>query len=314
MKKEILYTTAYNEQNILVMANDADKRGKYSCPVCKTKMILRKSGKTGKGSKRPHFAHNALTTNCTPEGVLHYSFKRMLVEIISKNIEAQIPLSMNWKCKYCENIHTGNLLKNVSEVKEEYYLKECKPDIALLNKDGVVFAVIEIVVTHAPEESVVNYYHNNNIILIQINVNSEDDLNNIENKVANPDIVDLCTHPKCKKHGNYSSERKIVVLDTSCYKCRAPTKISYILSNNNFVYPSAYSEKERAIADEHGVLLKLQYSRTTNSKYIANTCSSCGAFTGDYYLMDDYMIEHVYDENLPAHTIGYYCEECGEYL
>ena len=72
MVKEILYTTAVDKNGNLILIHNAEKGINYYCPVCHKDFILRKSGKTGKGSKRPHFAHNELTPNCTPEGVLHY--------------------------------------------------------------------------------------------------------------------------------------------------------------------------------------------------------------------------------------------------
>jgi competence CoiA-like predicted nuclease len=56
-KKELLYVTAFDKNGVLVKAKDADKAQDYFCPECKDKLILKKSGKTGKGSKRPHFAH-----------------------------------------------------------------------------------------------------------------------------------------------------------------------------------------------------------------------------------------------------------------
>jgi hypothetical protein len=37
MKKEIVYTTAFNENRILVKANDAEKIGTYFCPICENK-------------------------------------------------------------------------------------------------------------------------------------------------------------------------------------------------------------------------------------------------------------------------------------
>jgi hypothetical protein len=37
-------------------------------------------------------------------------------------------------------------------------MKICKPDIALFDETGKVFTVIEIVVTHKPEDNVIKYY------------------------------------------------------------------------------------------------------------------------------------------------------------
>lgn len=71
----ILYTVAIDNDGNLIKANDAEKGNVFFCPVCKTDLILRKSGKTGKGTKRPHFSHRKLIPNCTPETALHYSYK-----------------------------------------------------------------------------------------------------------------------------------------------------------------------------------------------------------------------------------------------
>jgi competence CoiA-like predicted nuclease len=76
--KEILYTVATDLYGTLIKAFDAEKGGSFFCPECKTKLILRKSGKTGNGTKRPHFAHRGLTPNCTPETALHSVFKNLL--------------------------------------------------------------------------------------------------------------------------------------------------------------------------------------------------------------------------------------------
>ena len=85
-KLKLLYTSALDSKNTLVTALQAEKGDKYSCPLCQGKMILRKSGKDGPGSRRPHFAHKALTIDCTPEGVLHHSFKMMLANILSAKL------------------------------------------------------------------------------------------------------------------------------------------------------------------------------------------------------------------------------------
>ena len=64
---KLLYTIAKNEQGLFIKANEAEKGNDFFCPVCSSDLILRKSGNTGKGAKRPHFAHKSLTPNCTPE-------------------------------------------------------------------------------------------------------------------------------------------------------------------------------------------------------------------------------------------------------
>jgi len=80
MEKEILYTVALDPQGQLITARNAIKGNAFTCPMCSSVMILKKSGKTGEGTKRPHFAHKSLTPNCTPESVLHFVFKTLLAK------------------------------------------------------------------------------------------------------------------------------------------------------------------------------------------------------------------------------------------
>ena len=109
MVKEILYTTAIDKNGNQIHVRDAKKEEIYYCPICKNEFILRKSGKTGKGSKRPHFAHHEISTNCTPEGVLHYLSKINVIKILEDYKSENKPFIINWKCIYCEKKNTGNI-------------------------------------------------------------------------------------------------------------------------------------------------------------------------------------------------------------
>ena len=204
MKKEIYQITAINEQGTLVKADDSLKGNKYFCPVCNAELILKKSGNVGKGSRRPHFAHYKLSQNCSPETVLHYSFKKMLLEYIKDNIIKKLPMHIILECNTCKNKIPMNILGNCINVKEEYDMNICRPDIALIEEKENVYAVFEIVVTHKPEQNVINYYQQNNIILFQIDLDSEDDLENINETLnkktsikARPDYFNACINPNC---------------------------------------------------------------------------------------------------------------------
>jgi hypothetical protein len=310
MKKQILYVTAFNEQGMLVKANDAEKTGTYSCPICNNELILKKSGNVGKGSKRPHFAHHHLTENCTPETALHYSFKKMLQENIKRCINDKLPINMTWECNYCNGKHEGNLLKKVSDIKDEYYMNVCKPDIALFDEKGKVFAVVEIVVTHKPEKNVMKYYHDNNIILIQIDLDSENDLDNIDEKIKRPSIVDCCFNPKCKICGEYMIKKDLIVLNERCYNCGNSMMVCYINTNNGYKTPAEFNKYEIDFARSKNVLLEMRFSKTVNKKYLANICPCCKAFVGGWFLFDDIILEHAYDENIPKYDMGYYCDKC----
>ena len=312
----ILYTVARDKDGNLVKANDAEKGNNFYCPVCQTELILRKSGKSGKGAKRPHFAHRELTPNCTPETALHYLFKNLLADKLQNHIETQTPLLMTWQCKYCYSEHSGNLLKKIKSIKVEHNMRICQPDIALLDSDDKVFAVIEVVVTHKPEEHVLNIYKDANIILVQINLKSDKDIDELETKMANPDIVETCINPKCKVCGHFQRKTTMTIVDGSCWKCHSTMKVATIdggMERGSASGPDMFTLKEIEIAKSKGVIIKLHYSKTVQEKYLANTCPNCGNFAGDFYLVSQYLAPAI-SEELPSETfdIGYHCDHCIE--
>jgi hypothetical protein len=318
-KKTILYSVANDANGTLVNAIGAHKGSNYYCPICDYELVLRKSGNTGKNSKRPHFAHKQLTQNCTPETALHFIFKTQAFNYIKRLLNSNSPLNFSWLCQHCTEVHQGNLLKNISDVRLEYKLDECQPDIGLLDSFGKVFAVLEIVVTHSPDKHVVKYYKKNNIISIQYYLIDDSVLNNIDAKLATPDLVSVCYNPKCRDCGRYLHKLKMMVIDASCYRCGSDIKCAAIYSPNggsvrggsNYLSPTGFTQEEIAFARSKGVILKKRYSKTSRGSYLANTCSNCNAFVGDHYLFIDY-ISQVGNGDIVSqdYEIGYDCQYC----
>jgi hypothetical protein len=255
--KEILYTTALDKEGNLVFIGDAAKESQYICPSCKNPFILRKSGKSGKGSRRPHFAHNEISPNCTPESVLHYSFKKLLIDLLNKHKAENKPFTISWNCNNCHENFSGNLLFWVNLIKEEFDLTDCRPDIALLGEKGNVFAVIEIVVTHQPEPNVLEFYKKNNITLIQLNLSSDEDLKRVEEKIANPDLVDLCLNfNKCPNYSTNRVARNLIFTPLRCTRCyRLFGKLDHL----NIIHPfnnlnsTNYDKKDIEFAKLNGI-------------------------------------------------------------
>lgn len=316
---KILYTIAKDIKGQLIKANDAEKGNDFFCPVCHCELVLRKSGKTGKGTKRPHFAHHTLTPNCTPETALHYAFKNLLADKIQKYIITKTPLHFSWNCEFCGEKHSGNLLKKIKNVKIEHNLTVCKPDIALLEDNEKVFCVIEVIVTHKPEKNALKYYKDNNIILIQINLTSDKDIDELDNKISQPSKVETCFNPKCNSCGHYQSKKIMTIIDGACWKCDNIMKIATISTSSggsvrgggNHLAPSKFTLDEINFAKSKGVVLKTQYCKTVQGKYVANSCTKCGSFAGDFHLFIEYIAPASYGE-LPsqAFEIGYHCDHC----
>jgi len=211
MIKELLHTIAKDINGDPIHISNAIKGLKYFCPECNDEFVLRKSGKTGKGSRRPHFAHKNLSPNCTPEGYLHSSFKILLLDKIKSSLESKSPIDMFWECAYCKKEHHANLLGGVCSVKKEYDMKTCRPDIALLKEKGGVLAAIEIIVSHAPENNVLSFYRTNNIPLINITLNPSDpikELENIDAKIQHPTRVDFLSNMSCPSYRQFLAQRQ----------------------------------------------------------------------------------------------------------
>jgi len=308
--KTILYSVVTDKEGNLIKTIDAEKGNGFFCSLCKTELILRKSGNTGKGSKRPHFAHRASTPDYAPETTLHSSFKNLLVKKINGHILSQTPILISWNCKFCGLRHSGHLLERAVSVKAEHNLGICQPDIALFDKDKNVFAVIEVVVTHKPSPNIIKFYNDNNIILIQINLSSERDIDELENKLATPDIVAFCYHPKCKICGHFLQKTFIKITDSPCWKCGSTMKLATVSSSNggpvrgmpNLLSPSYFTDSEIDFAKSRGVFLKLR-----ESKYRVNTCSACGYFVENFYL---YRYTALADFPSETFETGYNCEYC----
>lgn len=277
MIKELLYTSALDSDDNLVMIDDAEKGNSYYCPECKGELILRKSGKTGKGSKRPHFAHHNITGNCTPEGVLHYTFKRKTRELLERYLIENQGFEINWNCTNCTENNKINLLQKVTSIREEYNLKICQPDIALLDTEENVIAVIEIVVTHKPEEKVLQYYKENKIILVQVDLSSDEDLKNVEKKVSIPSIVDYCLNPGCSTSDRYSISRKIVRYPDKCGRCYQPVERYLIEMNGELGRQRSlnFTDSEISFVKSKINYIEVKTDKLTNEKYPIRACLSC---------------------------------------
>jgi predicted Zn-ribbon and HTH transcriptional regulator len=311
---KILYTIAKNKDDTLIKAIDAIKGNDYFCPLCSNELLLRKSGNTGKNSKRPHFAHKTLTPNCTAETALHFLAKNLISEKIQKCINENVSINFSWHCKFCDEIHNGDLLKKTKKVKLEHDLKLCRPDISLFDNNDKVFAVIEVVVTHKPEALTIKFFRENNIVLIQINFNSDSELNEIDNKITKPDRVLICYNPKCKNCGHYKRKSTMAIIDSHCWKCCSEMKIAILTDGYNRLGPDSFSEGEINLAKDNGVFIKNQYSKIQNQSYLANTCSSCGTFAGNHYLFTDFYVPAIMHNTIHYKSFDteFHCNYCSE--
>ncbi len=310
--QDIKITYSEDLNGNLVHIDSAIKGSRYICPTCRKIMSVRISRlQIGeKYFRRPHYAHQK-NSNCSPETVLHNLFKTKVAEYIQTKIDNKNNINFSWDCEYCKDTHSGNLIKKINSVKLEYYLGECTPDIALFDKDNNIIAVIEVVVTHKPEEKTLLYYKEHNIILIQIDLASFDDIDNLEVRLLKPNIVTLCVNPKCTKCGCPKLKLELNIISANCYRCHKEMKVASIYNSRyeiGHVYPESFLPSELELARQSGVIIKQSYSKTKHKSYNANVCPHCNAFIGSYFLFEDYIVPSVYgDYDHVTLNAGYTC-------
>ena len=295
----------------LVKIEDAVKGQKFFCPICKAELSLKicKKQPGEKYYRQNHFAHKANQENHCSETFLHKLFKDRCAEMLRDKISKHENFIFEWDCKKCYEHHKGNLLKKAIKVVVECDLGVCKPDIALLDSDGRVVIVVEVVVTHKPEFEALEYYEKNKIACLQIFVNDYSDCEHIEEKLSLPDEVNLCPNPVCDKCGHVKNKAKMVIVPASCWRCGHEMKVAMIVANNErgIMSASSFNENEISIANSLGANIAKRYSKTVEDSYMANVCEHCNAFIGEFYMHDYYYSQPEKEKDLP-----YICFHCNE--
>ncbi len=249
------------------------------CPVCKDPVLARKGD-----VMRHHFAHYS-RGGCSPETVLHRVGKELLYNRIASSLRRGRPIRLQWECLYCPDVHEGNLLKSSRRVEMEKPLNGCRPDLALLDGEGNPVAILEIVVTHRPDGNVLEYCSSYGVVPVCFYVQDGRDLLALETEnPLRPSRVGLCLNPQCGECGKALSQAMLHVAEILCWRCGFAMKAAAVSSEGRVAGPEVFSNEQMRIAEESGVYISRGYSRRSNRRYMANTCPSCGAFTGAPYL------------------------------
>lgn len=286
-----------------ISAVDSGLRTDCRCAGCHQALVAKK----GKIVVH-HFAHYG-TAQCSGELVLHQLGKRILLERIQNALAKDHPLPVRWKCSFCEDAHSGDLLKKATSVLLEKSLDSFRPDLTLVGPGSKPIAALEVVVTHQPDAEAAEHYRKGGIRLVTFVVHEASDLEVLEKSeplVATS--IDICLRRKCPTCGQPVARRHLCILDVKCWKCRAPMKVALVeVSGSNVRGPDEFSGKEIALAERVGVILQSSFSATAQERYVANVCGRCRSFVGKHYFLH-------YCEELDAakgEETGSECLDCG---
>lgn len=292
---KLLLPYAHDINGNLVHVDDAQKGQKYTCPNCGAELLLRISNipEGQKYHRRNHFAHKGGTDNHCSESFLHKLFKERCADLIRSKISNQEELLFFWDCEICNEFHKGNLTKKAVTVVTECDLGVCKPDIALLDSNGKVIIVVEVVVTHKPDEVAIQYYKENSIACLQINVEDFADCDKIQEKILHPnECITICPNPICKRCGRRMNTATMEIMNIHCWHCRKNIKVAYITTkvffeflnpSSTYLDPLEFTPEELQTAIELGVdISKVQSKRHKQDHYV-NSCQHCYTKVGNIY-------------------------------
>lgn len=310
--KKLLLPYAYDVDGNLVHADDAPK-GQYTCPICRKNLILRRSRKAfgEKWYKRDHFAHKVSTDNHCSESYLHKLFKERCAEYILSKIQSNEPLRFVWQCEKCDELHEGDLCRKAVSVVLEYDLGVCQPDIALLDGEGQVCVVVEIVVTHKPSSEAMHYYDTHKIGCLQVAVEDFSDCDRVAEKLSHPFNVNLCRYPACTECGGVMYPAKMVIFEDECPRCFSKMRLAEVISSHYAYGPDDFDDSEVAIARELGVNRKMLYNEKAARAFSVIVCDHCATYISSPYVDIAYN-EHLYEERPfeNERELGYKCFRC----
>jgi hypothetical protein len=251
------------------------------CPLCNRSLVARRGS-----LKVHHFAH-ATESNCEPETVMHLLGKQLLAEKVEAAIREGLPLFLSWHCEDCDDSHEIDLTQNIAQVSVEHDLGTLRPDVVLLTHHNEPAMILELVVTHSPDERVLAYCTERKIPFFEFRLKKMGDLDALRgSQKLEATWTAFCPRPKCEKCGHPLQPRKLFVVSGTCWKCHSSMKVAFIDCEGYTLDPSQMTPDEIAKSNELGAFISDNYSRTMNKVSVSNTCPTCGLLTGNFHIQN----------------------------
>lgn len=130
---------------------DAAQAKPFTCVDCATVVVLRRAHQRDGFPVRAHFAHRP-SVGCAfseGEGEQHLRAKQRIVELIT----AKQPITLIRHCRVCDRAHHQRLPDRVALASLEHrLLSSRRADVALLDTENNILAVLEVLETHAVDQ------------------------------------------------------------------------------------------------------------------------------------------------------------------
>lgn len=301
-----------DDRGSLVWARDLAAVGErpttLRCVGCEEKVVLRSGARN-----QPHFAHDAGSDCTVNETALHKATIWVLSEGLADAARKSEQFAFPVACSFCEAMRLGDLARDpgcTADVNLQLS-NGIRPDILIRGADGEPKFVIEVIVTHAPEENALEEYRAHDLPVIAVYPSWETlesmrtGLEGLAQRGGSADTgcVELLSRCRFPRHIN-SEEGELQV----CARCAAPARLVTVevaeglcglrscsrhvrvldintrLGDHRVLIAAGAEELKGTdqIARELNVRLEDRFSKRANAKYCMNVCE-CGAHTGDNY-------------------------------
>jgi hypothetical protein len=289
-------------------AERAERPAGLQCVSCGEEVILR-SGE----SRRPHFSHKPDSTCTGGETALHRTAIRTIAEGILAAAGGGRTYPFTHTCSHCDVTRIGNLARDVESTIEidRPLANAIRPDILVRGGDGTPPYVIEVVVTHAPEDGALAEYVSQGlpVIVVRPNWDTMESLRTGLTALATQDsvtgavsveVLGRCRFPRhlepedgeLRECPTCDQPARLVALEVSemaCWANGCSRKLrvldTYALIYGERVLIAAGARDLQVpseIAKALGVRLEDRYSKKAAVGYRGNICE-CGVLCGDNF-------------------------------
>ena len=290
-----------------VDAADADTRPQGLCCVgCGDEVMLRAGARN-----RPHFAHRGGGSCGAGETALHRTACRVLADSILAAARDRRRFPLEVACEPCQAVKVGNLAMrhDCTVVCDQVFEDLIRPDLLIRSADGTPRTVIEVVVTHAPDEPALGLYQRlglpvvlvwptwESLELLRTGLTDDD-----RRSRHNPDgLFDVTNYPcplprhrrepvpeTCPECAGVVLHLSVEVAASSCWSCKAPVSILAIVEHRDGGLRIIAAGCDDLIgvpevAKAAGVNLRVGNSKAAGGPYLANHCRR-GHIQGDNFV------------------------------
>ena len=269
----------------------------------------------------------------------HNQAIQILERLVSDNMGGSLEATAD--CNQCSEVLSINLVEGIVGVQREERVGTVRPDLSLVDRNGVPVRFIEVVDSHAPQSNVHEYALRNGIEIVEVHLRAEREfVGRRRNKALDASLtvktrlrelaagriqIDahnlLCGKPPCSECGTPLPLRTVVISTTDCWNCDQNVNVAVGYKDGEGLLQDLFTEEEKEFARQNRVTLDRRFSGTAREKYLANVCTGCDQIQGNWFL---YMDPHHDRFNLFRTERQNYgpCDECatrhcmthGEYL